>query len=98
MVIQQYLKLVVIQQYDAIAFVGTKTCEPIHSDKIVEFLRHMAVLKFKKSALDMAWRPSYESILAGNLHFRWVIFGFVSWWSTGVGRWPLDLPTKIHIE
>ena len=49
---------------------GTKTYEPMHSQKIFESLTHMAVLKNRKSALEMAWWPSYETIISKILHCR----------------------------
>ena len=43
----------------------------MHSDQIGEFLTHMAVLKHQKSALEMAWRPSYEKLINKNTIFRY---------------------------
>ena len=36
----------------------------------IGFVMHMAVMEHQKSSLEMAWRPSCESIITHNFHLR----------------------------
>ena len=51
------------------------TLSPLHPSQIGThkfwFLTFMAVVNNQKSALEMAWCPSYENFININLHFRW---------------------------